>query len=181
MPVVIIGGVTAVGKTSTARKLSQLYHWDYIEADEFHSAENIRKMQAGIALNDEDRLPWLLRLHEKLREYSMANRSCVITCSALKRIYRQLLLTGSPMPDPQVHLAPKGFFLIMLTLSKEGLHDRLIKRQHEHFMHPDLLDSQLKTLELPSNPTEEPFLSIVNCDGLSEDEVMQRVQQIIDQ
>ena len=85
MPIIIIGGVTAAGKTSTAKKLSEMYHWDYIEADEFHSAENIRKMHAGIALTDEDRLPWLLRLHEKLKEYSALNQSCVITCSALKK------------------------------------------------------------------------------------------------
>lgn len=181
MPIVIIGGVTAVGKTSTAMKLSQLYHWDYIEADEFHSAENIRKMHAGIALTDEDRLPWLLRLHEKLKEYSVRDQSCVITCSALRRSYRQLLLTGSVNPDLHEQSPPKGVYLIMLTLSKEALHQRLIKRQNAHFMNPDLLNSQLETLELPTNQADEPLLSVINCDGLSEDEVIHRVQKIIDQ
>lgn len=181
MPIVIIGGVTAVGKSSTAKRLCQLYQWDYIEADEYHPPENIHKMQSGIALNDNDRLPWLLRLHEKLKEYSDLNQSCVITCSALKPSYRRILLTGSSNVDSERKSPPKDFSLIMLTLSRESLHERLIKRQHEHFMHPDLLNSQLATLELPTNPTDEPFLSIIKCDGLSEDEVIQRVQQVIEQ
>ena len=69
----------------------------------------------------------------------------------------------------------------MLTLSKEELHERLFQRKHEHFMNPELLNSQLETLELPTNQADEPFLSIVKCDGLSELDVIHRVQKIIDQ
>jgi carbohydrate kinase (thermoresistant glucokinase family) len=181
MPIVIIGGVTAVGKTCTAKKLNDLYKWDYIEADEYHSKSNIEKMHAGIALTDEDRLPWLRNLHEQLEKHSSVNKSCIITCSALKKIYRQILLTGSADPDIKTKIPIEDFYLILLTLSKETLHNRLIERQHEHFMHPALLDSQLEIFELPKNQADEPHTYVINCDGLSQDEIVQQIQKIIKQ
>ena len=181
MPVVVIGGVTAVGKTSIAKKLEDVYQWDYIEADEFHSPANVQKMSSGVALTDADRLPWLQRLHEKLKYYASHNQSCVMTCSALKKIYRRILLTGSVDVEGPVPLPAEGVYLIMLTLSKETLHQRLLKRQHEHFMSPALLESQLETLELPSKKTDEPYLSIIECDGLSPEQIIQQIQVIIKQ
>jgi gluconokinase len=181
MPIIIIGGVTATGKTSTAKKLSEVYGWDYIEADEFHSQESIDKMRAGIALTDEDRLPWLKRLHEQLEKHSSINRSCIITCSALKKIYRQILLSGSAEPDPKAKMPAEDFYFIMLTLSKEALHKRLVDRQHEHFMNTTLLSSQLETLELPKTEKDEPFTYVINCDGLSLDEIVDRIRKIVKQ
>jgi len=181
MPIVIIGGPTAVGKTCTAKKLKDLYNWTYIEADEYHSQSNIDKMHAGIPLTDEDRLPWLQRLHEELEKYSSTNRSCIITCSALKKTYRQILLTGSSDPDVKSKMPTEDFYLIMLTLSREELHNRLVQRQHEHFMHPALLDSQLEALELPKNQADEPHTYMINCDSLSQDEVVHQIQKIIKQ
>jgi carbohydrate kinase (thermoresistant glucokinase family) len=181
MPIIIIGGPSATGKTCTAKKLKDLYEWDYIEADEYHPQSNIDKMHAGIPLTDEDRLPWLQSLHKQLEKYSSSNRSCIITCSALKKIYRQILLTGSTDPDIKVNMPKEDFYLIMLTLSKEALHKRLLQRQHEHFMHPALLESQLETLELPKNPEDEPYTYNINCDGLSQDEVVHEIQKIIKQ
>jgi carbohydrate kinase (thermoresistant glucokinase family) len=181
MPIIIIGGTAAAGKTCTAKRLQELYHWDYVEADEYHSQSNIDKMHAGIALTDEDRLPWLQRLHEELEKYSSTGRSCIITCSALKKTYRQILLSGSTDPDITAKIPPENFYLIMLTLSREVLHDRLLQRQHEHFMNPALLDSQLETLELPKTQADEPYTYVVNCDKLSLDEVVQQVQKIIKQ
>jgi gluconokinase len=173
MPIIIIGGVAAAGKTSTAKKLSELFHWDYIEADEYHSNANITKMQAGIALNDDDRWPWLKCLHEKLHSYSMYNQNCILTCSALKKVYRQVLLTGS---RALVDISMKNVHVIMLTLTRKNLEQRLLQRQHKHFMHPNLLDSQLETLELP---TDEPYASIIECDHLSQDDIIERIKMII--
>ena len=181
MPIIIIGGTTAAGKTTTAKKLKEIYNWDYIEADEYHSQANIDKMHAGIALTDEDRLPWLQRLHEVLETYSSTNRSCVITCSALKKIYRQILLTGSADSIVKAKMPAKDFYLIILTLSKEALRDRLLKRQSEHFMHPSLLDSQLDILEIPKNQEDEPHTHVVKCDGLSLDEIVHEIQNILKQ
>jgi carbohydrate kinase (thermoresistant glucokinase family) len=181
MPIIIIGGVTATGKTCTAKKLQEIYKWDYIEADEYHSQANIDKMHAGLALTDEDRLPWLQTLHEKLDNHSSANRSCIITCSALKKVYRQILLTGSADPDVNAKFPTEDFYFIMLTLSKGELHRRLLKRQAEHFMNPSLLNSQLETLELPKNEKDEPDTYLIDCDGLSQDEIVDKIQKIIKQ
>lgn len=181
MPIVIIGGTTATGKTTLAKKLNEIYHWDYIEADEYHSQANIDKMHAGIALTDEDRLPWLQRLHAELEKYSSTNRNCVITCSALKKTYRQILLTGSADSQVKAQIPTENFHLIILTLSKEALQERLLRRQSEHFMHPSLLDSQLATLELPKSKEDEPYTHVLKCDGLSLDDIVQQVQKITKQ
>ena len=183
MPIVIVGGVTATGKTSIAKTLSDLFHWDYIEADDFHSKENIAKMQAGIPLTDEDRLPWLQTLHEQLTNYASTDRSCVMTCSALKKRYRQILLTGVSGSDTNVETrsaaAAAECYLFMFTLSRDELHQRLLKRQHEHFMNPNLLDSQLDTLELPASELDEPRCTIIQCDGLSEKDVLHRIRNVL--
>ena len=180
MPIVIVGGVTATGKTSVAKELSALLHWDYIEADDFHSKANIAKMQAGNPLTDDDRLPWLQILHEQLANYSSTHRSCVMTCSALKRRYRQILLTGACDSDAKVETpAATECFLFMLTVSRDELHQRLLKRQHEHFMNPSLLDSQLDTLELPANESDEPCCRIIQCDGLSQEDVLHRIRSVL--
>ena len=181
MPIVIVGGVTATGKTSIAKKLSDLFHWDYIEADDFHSKENIAKMQAGTPLTDDDRLPWLQTLHEQLASYSSTNRSCVMTCSALRKRYRQILLTGVSDSDTKVEStsAAAECYLFMLTLSRDELHQRLLKRQHEHFMNPNLLDSQLDTLELPGNESDEPRCKVIQCDGLSQEDVLHRIRNVL--
>ena len=182
MPIVVIGGVTASGKTSTAKKLKEIYNCDYIEADEYHPQENINKMHAGIPLTDEDRLPWLQRLHRELEKHSSKNKSCVITCSALKKVYRQILLSGSSLEtDPKAKILTEDVYIIMLTLSKEVLRKRLIQRQHEHYMNPMLLDSQLETLELPESDIEETHTYVINCDGLSIDEIVQQIQKVIKQ
>ncbi|CAF1444065.1 unnamed protein product, partial [Didymodactylos carnosus] len=92
MTILIIGGVTATGKTSTAKLLHQYFGWDYREADEYHSPENIAKMSAGIPLTDEDRFPWLMKLHETIKQYIYDGKSVILTCSALREIYRHMLL-----------------------------------------------------------------------------------------
>lgn len=178
MPIVVIGGPTATGKTCTAKRLGELYGWNYIEADEYHSKENIDKMHAGIPLTDEDRLPWLKRLHNELQTYANAGKSCVMTCSALKKIYRRILVTGSTDPQSVPTLPVKDIYLIMLTLKRETLHMRLLQRQ-AHFMHPALLDSQLEAFELPKSWEDEPRTYLIKCDDLSLDEVVKEIQKII--
>ncbi|CAF0981192.1 unnamed protein product [Rotaria magnacalcarata] len=181
MPVIVLGGVTAVGKTTTAKQLKDQYNWDYIEGDQYHPMSNIAKMQAGIPLTDEDRLPWLMLLHEKLKNYLTTNQSCIITCSALKSHYRQILLTGSSDPNVKVKISTESVYIIILTSSKDILHDRLLQRQNSHFMNPSLLDSQLQTLQLPANQTDEPYTYIINCDNHSQNEIINEIQQIIKQ
>ena len=179
MPVIILAGVTAVGKTCTAKILKNLYDWDYIEADEYHPQSNIDKMKEGNALTDEDRLPWLRQLHEQLKAYSSVNRNCIMTCSALKKVYRRILLTGSTYSNAKEEIPTENVYFILLTLSREMLHKRLLLRQHEHFMNPVLLDSQLETLELPNNQADEPNTYVIDCNNLSQDDIVHQIENII--
>ena len=132
---IVVMGVSGSGKTSAAQELTRQLGWEYIEGDELHPAENVAKMAAGTPLDDEDRWPWLRRIAEVIGEHEAAGTSLVITCSALKRVYRDLLRDGHP-----------SVWFAHVDVDRDVLADRLAKRQG-HFMPPSLLDSQLATLE----------------------------------
>ncbi|WP_404869889.1 gluconokinase [Kitasatospora griseola] len=134
-PVIVVMGVSGVGKTTVARLLAHRLGLPYAEADDFHPAANIAKMSAGTPLDDHDREPWLRALGAWLGERAAAGTGGVVTCSALKRSYRDLLRDA----------CPEAFFL-HLTGSHELVGDRIAHRTG-HFMPPSLLDSQYATLE----------------------------------
>ncbi|MFD8481600.1 gluconokinase [Kitasatospora sp. NPDC059673] len=134
-PVIVVMGVSGVGKTTVARLLAHRLGLPYAEADDFHPAANIAKMSAGIPLDDQDRQPWLRALGAWLGERAEAGTGGVVTCSALKRSYRDTLRAA----------CPEAFFL-HLTGSHELVGDRLAHRTG-HFMPTSLLDSQYATLE----------------------------------
>lgn len=137
--VVVVMGVAGSGKTTVARLLADRLGWTFAEADDFHSAANVAKMSAGIPLSDEDRQPWL----EDVRRWLDAcPGDAVITCSALRRRYRDVLRRA----------AARVRFL-HLAGSRETLTSRLGAREG-HFMPVSLLDSQLATLE-PLEPDED--------------------------
>lgn len=131
--IVVVMGVSGSGKTTIGEKLAQRLGWRFIEGDEYHPPENIAKMAAGIALDDADRWPWLDRLNERLR----TERDAVVTCSALKEIYRRRLLEG--IVDAR---------LVYLEGSRELIASRVQTRKHK-YMPASLLDSQFQTLEPP--------------------------------
>lgn len=131
-------GVSGSGKTTVGRALAARLGVVYAEADEFHPPENIAKMSAGHPLTDEDRWPWLRAIAEWIGEHETDGG--VVTCSALKRTYRDLLRSGGPV-----------FFVHL-----EGGHDVIAARlnaRQGHFMPPALLDSQIADLE-PLDPDE---------------------------
>ncbi|WP_280240115.1 gluconokinase [Nocardia abscessus] len=133
-------GVSGSGKTTVGTRLAEALGVDYAEGDEFHPPANVAKMAAGTPLDDADREPWLDALAGWLAERS--GQGAVVTCSALKRIYRDRLRAS----------APEAFFL-HLDLPRGELERRLAERRG-HFMPPSLLDSQLATLE-PLEPDED--------------------------
>ncbi|MBF6228273.1 gluconokinase [Nocardia abscessus] len=133
-------GVSGSGKTTVGTRLAEALGVDYAEGDEFHPPANVAKMAAGTPLDDADREPWLDALAGWLAERS--GEGAVVTCSALKRVYRDRLRAS----------APDAFFL-HLDLPRGELERRLADRQG-HFMPPSLLDSQLGTLE-PLEPDED--------------------------
>ena len=139
-------GVAGAGKTRIGSAFARALGVDFVEGDEYHSAENVGKMSAGVPLTDEDRLAWLGRLAARLATAREANRGLVMACSALKRSYRDLLRGGAP----EVRF-------IYLRGDRGVLAERLAHR-HGHFMPPDLLDSQLAALEEPS-PDERAWVS----------------------
>ena len=137
----VIMGVSGSGKTTIANLLSKRLGWIAAEADEFHPAANIAKMSAGTPLDDDDRWPWLYAIRDWMDTQAGNGRCTIVTCSALKRTYRDVLAQAAG----DVHF-------IHLEGSSEVLAERM-KTRSGHFMPPSLLPSQLSTLE-PLAPDE---------------------------
>lgn len=138
--IIIVMGVTGTGKTTIGQAIAARLRLPFFDADDFHSAENIAKMRAGTPLTDDDRAPWLSCLNELLKKHVSERKSegAVLACSALKAAYRERLRCS-------LH----GVRFIYLRGSREILNARLIERRG-HYMNPALLDSQLATLEPPT-------------------------------
>ncbi len=137
MNTVVVMGVSGCGKSTFAKALAARIEATFIDADDFHSPENIARMRAGIALTDADRAPWLAALSARLAQGCALGERLVLACSALKRAYRDVLREGAP-----------ALVLVHLTGSPELLAARLDARQ-AHYMSPALLASQLAILEPP--------------------------------
>lgn len=136
--VLVVMGVSGVGKTTIAKALDERLHWPFQEGDELHSKANVDKMASGRALSDEDRAPWLRAVAAWIEARRQAGEPGVITCSALRRSYRDAVTGGHP-----------GVRVVYLKADRAVIAERLSQRQH-HYMPADLLESQLATLEEPS-------------------------------
>lgn len=143
--VCVVMGVSASGKTTVAALLAAALGCRFQEGDDLHPAANVEKMRSGIPLTDADRIPWLEKVAAQIDRWRQDGESGVITCSALKRAYRDIIIGGRP-----------GVVLVYLRGSYELIHKRMAGR-HEHFMPVGLLDSQFKTLEEPT-PDEHPVV-----------------------
>ena len=140
---IIVMGVSGSGKTTVGRALAQELGSEVIEGDEHHPSENVAKMAAGIALTDDDRRPWLETLAALLADRHARGQSTVLSCSALRRAYRDVLRAA--VPDDET-------FMIQLDADQDTLRSRMASRTG-HYMPPALLESQLATLE-PLQPDE---------------------------
>lgn len=139
-------GVTGSGKTTIAAILARRLGWRLEEGDALHPRSNIAKMEAGTPLTDEDRRPWLERVADWIEARLDEGENGFITCSALKRSYRNIL-----------NRRGSGVLFIYLSGSKDTIAARLAER-HDHFMPARLLDSQFADLEEPT--PEEPAIRI---------------------
>jgi len=138
----IFMGVSGSGKTTVAKLFAQKTGAVFFEGDDFHPAENIQKMRAGIPLTDADREEWLRRLREIIVRAREKRELTVLACSALKAKYRAQLRGGDP-----------GVIFVYLTGPPALIAERLSQRRG-HFMAPSLLASQLATLEAPADALE---------------------------
>jgi len=134
---VVVMGVASTGKSVVGARLAERLDLPFVEGDDHHPPANIDKMTAGVPLTDEDRIPWLTALADLLAKSRAAGESSVLTCSALRRTYRDLL-------RGQTGLA--GVFFVHLDAPVEVLRERMTRRDR-HFMPTSLLQSQLDTLE----------------------------------
>jgi carbohydrate kinase (thermoresistant glucokinase family) len=135
--VIVIMGVASSGKTSLGERLARRLGWPFRDADSFHPPENVAKMAGGTPLTDEDRAPWLAAIAGWIDDLRAKGRHGIVTCSALKRAYRRVIVGDRP-----------DVALVYLQGSRDLIGRRMAARRH-HFMPPALLDSQFAALEEP--------------------------------
>ncbi|HTN12755.1 MAG TPA: gluconokinase [Acetobacteraceae bacterium] len=145
MTVLVLMGVSGCGKTTVAKLVAEAHGVPYQEGDALHPPENVAKMSEGHPLTDEDRWPWLHAIAAVIDGWRAAGQSGLVTCSALKRAYRDILI--GPRQDVR---------LVFLRGDQALIAGRLAKRRG-HYMPSSLLDSQFATLEEPG-PDESPFV-----------------------
>ena len=141
---IVVMGVAASGKTTVAEGLARTLRATSLEADTFHSKANIAKMSNGIPLTDEDRWPWLSAMRDALASHDRV----VVTCSALKKSYRDLLRSAGSVQ------------FVFLAIDRSLARDRIAARKG-HFMTAQMVDSQFATLEVPGS--DEPDVIAVDA------------------
>jgi gluconokinase len=144
MTVVVVMGVSGSGKTTIAERLAVAEGWPLLEGDAFHPPANVAKMASGKPLTDGDRWPWLRAIATTIDAYRFREANVVVACSALRRVYRDILI--GERPDVR---------LVYLKGSAALIAERLAARKG-HFMPLALLESQFRTLEEPG-PDENPI------------------------
>ncbi len=160
--ILVLMGVSGIGKTTIGKMLAERTGWVFEDADDYHSEANRRKMASGVPLTDEDRLPWLRALHDRMAEHLAARESAVLACSALRAMAREELSRG---------LAPEQMRFVLLHAPAELIAERIRARQHQ-YMNPNLLPSQLATLEEPEDAWR------VSVEGTPEQTVEEILQKL---
>jgi carbohydrate kinase (thermoresistant glucokinase family) len=146
--VIVLMGVSGCGKSTTGAALSKRLGWPFRDADSFHPPANIAKMSRGVALNDDDRWPWLAAIAQWIDARCAAGKPAIVSCSALKRAYRSRIV-GSRQSVRLVYL--KG---------DTGLIGQRLQTRKDHFMPASLLESQFAALEEPGADERPLIVSI---------------------
>jgi gluconokinase len=161
--ILVVMGVSGSGKTTVAAMLANALGVGFLEGDELHPPANVEKMRSGTPLTDADRWPWLQAIASRIDAWRARGEAGVVTCSALKRAYRDILI--GDRPDVR---------LVYLRGSHALIHQRMATR-HEHFMPLGLLDSQFATLQEPADD-ERPL--VVEIAGSPAEIVAEIIRQL---
>jgi gluconokinase len=143
-------GVSGSGKSTIAERLAARLGWRFEDGDKYHPPANVAKMSAGHPLTDEDRWPWLQAIADEIDRTCKQGEHAVVACSALKRVYRNILVHG------------RGDVRIVFLNGTQGLIANRLATRKGHFMPPGLLTSQFKTLE-PPQPGERPIIVSIDA------------------
>lgn len=157
--VIILFGVSGCGKSLIGNQLSKDLQYEFIEGDDFHSNENIKKMKNNIPLNDDDREAWLDQINNELNK--LKNKNVVIACSALKEMYRKRLVRGI--------VAKIDWFCLKGTFD---LIEKRLDNRGDHYFKSTLLKSQFDTIEYPDYCT---FIDIIE----SPDNIVERIKSAL--
>jgi gluconokinase len=155
--VIVIMGVSGAGKTTVGSLLAASLGWDFADADDYHSPENIEKMRAGIPLTDVDRAPWLKSLRARIAGWLDSGNNGVLACSALRQAYRDELRINESVR------------FVFLKGTPDLLSARL-RQRHNHYMKQSMLESQLATLEEPVDALIEPA-------DLAPEQIVQQIRE----
>jgi carbohydrate kinase (thermoresistant glucokinase family) len=161
--VLVVMGVSGSGKSTIAAELHRVLGWPFQEGDDLHPPANVEKMRSGHPLDDADRLPWLQAVARWIDGRLAAHAPGIITCSNLKRAYREITVGNR-----------RGVRLAYLKGEQGLIHGRITARQHR-YMPPSLLQSQFETLEEPG-ADERPV--IVTVHGSIAETVLELLQQL---
>ncbi len=161
---VVVMGVSATGKSTVAQAVAAELGWTFVEGDDLHPRRNVARMASGEPLTDEDRAPWLDAVNRVAREHSAEGRGSVITCSALKRAYRDRLRDGVD-----------AMFFVHLHADHDVLEPRMRQRE-KHFMPAGLLRSQLDTLEPLGDDEDGAVVDVTPGSAEVVDEVLRVVR-----
>jgi gluconokinase len=161
--VLIVMGVSGSGKTTVGRLLAERLGWHYQEGDALHPPENVAKMSSGTPLGDADRIPWLQRIASRIDAWRSGGEAGVVTCSALKQAYRDIIIGERP-----------DVGLVHLKGSRELIGRRMAARKG-HFMPTALLDNQFATLQEPSAEERAIVVDVGGAPAEIVDEILRRL------
>jgi gluconokinase len=164
--VVIVMGVSGAGKSSIAEALRDRLGWAFQEGDDLHPPSNVQKMHAGIPLTDEDRAPWLAAVKRWIDARLAVGESGLVTCSALKRRYRDFLIDG------------RADVRVLYLKAAAAVLEARVQHRPGHFMPASLLDSQLATLEEPQPDEHAIVVSVAGTKAESVDAALDSLRAL---
>jgi len=164
--ILIVMGVSGAGKSRIGRQLADRLGWEFVEGDAYHPLGNIRKLSHGVPLTEEDRAPWLRALRSLIQEWLRRDKNVILAASALRGRHRDRLLVD-----------PKRMRLVYLKGDFPLLNERL-RRRGKHFMAPELLQSQLDTLEEPPSGIVPPAAIVMDV-AKSPDAIVEKIRAVL--